>query len=599
MRRAKKKGNSNMWGLRSYIKPYWKFAVLAPIFMLFEVFFDLLQPQLAAYIVNNGVVERDFSIIQHTGVMMVVVTLLSLVTGVACNLFASRASQNFGADIREALFNKVQTFSFENMDTFKSGSLITRLTNDVVQVQNLVQIALQGLVRAPSLLIGSVVMALLMNVQLGLILLGTLVILIIVLIVLIRFSSPLFTSVQTKLDAVNNRMQENLAGMRVVKAFVRSDYEAEQFREVNKDYTQISIRAARFISINLPIATLIMNTCLVIVLLYGGNLVWGQSVKVGDLVAFINYVIQVLSSILMVSGLLMTVSQANVSARRIQEVLTTQSTIEQQPTSRDTSSVKAQHVKFDNVSFSYHDSEQGEAVVLNNINMEAFHGETVAIIGATGSGKSTLIQLIPRLYDVSSGSVQINGKDIRHLPLHELRRNIGMVLQESFLFTGTIRENIAYGKSNATQAEIEAAAMTAQAHEFISNLPEGYNTKLGQKGVNLSGGQKQRISIARALLIQPPILIMDDSTSALDLSTEKQLRTALNNLMNDNITFLIAQRISSVIHAHKIIVLDDGCIVGSGTHTQLMETCAVYQDIYRSQFGNSEQEVAYVGQSFN
>lgn len=576
-----------MWGLRAYFKPYWKFLVLGPLFMIFEVFFDLLQPRLAAHIVNFGIVDRDFSVIERTGLLMVGAALLSLITGVGCNLFASRASQNFGADVREALFTKVQAFSFDNMDAFKSGTLITRMTSDVVQVQNLLQLALQGMVRAPSLLVGSVVMALLMNLKLGLILLGTLIVLVAALVVLIRFSNPLFAGVQARLDAVNTRIQENLAGIRVVKAFVRTDYEMRRFREVNEDYTAISIRAARFIALNAPIVTLIMNACMVTVLLYGGDLVSIGSVQAGDLVAFVNYVVQVLSSLLMVSGLLMNVSQANVSARRIGEVLTTQPHIEGKAREED-ASIPAAHVEFAQVSFSYNGSSDPKDLVLRDIDIEASRGDTIAIIGATGAGKSTLVQLIPRLYDVTSGAIRVDGKDIRELPLIGLRRRIGMILQESFLFTGTIRDNIAFGKPDATQAEIEAAARIAQAHDFIAKLTDGYDTQLGQRGVNLSGGQKQRLSIARTLLVKPPILIMDDSTSALDLGTERRLRTALQEVMKDTITFFIAQRISSVIEAKRIVVLDDGAIVGSGTHAQLMAECEVYQDIYRSQFGKRE-----------
>ncbi|PWW08658.1 ATP-binding cassette subfamily B protein [Paenibacillus cellulosilyticus] len=579
-----------MWGLASYIKPYLKFVILGPLFMILEVFFDLMQPTLAAHIVDFGVVPRDFHVIERTGILMAVVALLSLVTGVGCNLFASRASQNFGADIREALFKKVQTFSFDNMDTFKSGSLITRMTNDVVQVQNLLQMALQGLVRAPSLLIGSVVMALIINLRLGLILLGTLIVLIVVLVLLIRSSSPLFAAVQTKLDAVNTRIQENLAGIRVIKAFVRSGYEKEQFQAVNRDYTEISIRAARFIALNSPIVTFIMNGCLVAILLYGGDQVSSGMGQVGDLVAFVNYVVQVLSSLLMVSGLLMNITQANVSAKRIREVLDTYSAIEESKQEKR-APITAEHVKLEQVSFSYNHSTAAKDLVLKDINIEARRGDTVAIIGATGSGKSTLVQLLPRLYDVTSGSVQIDGIDIRNLPLLELRRQIGMILQDAFLFTGTIRDNIAFGKPNATQEEIEAAAITAQAHDFVTKLPDGYNTKLGQRGVNLSGGQKQRLSIARALLVKPPILIMDDSSSALDLVTERRLRDALKQLTKDNITFLIAQRISSVMEAQQILVIDEGEIVGRGTHAELLASCDVYQDIYRSQYG--KQEVSY------
>ncbi|HEO8420459.1 TPA: ABC transporter ATP-binding protein [Yersinia enterocolitica] len=576
-----------MWGLKSYIKPYWKFMILAPLFMIGEVFFDLLQPKLAAYIVNFGVVERNFQVIEHTGLLMVLVAFLSLVTGVSCNFFASRVSQNFSADIREEIFKKIQTFSFENMDKFQSGSLITRMTNDVIQIQNLMQVMLQGLVRAPSLLIGSVVMALLINVKLGLILFGTLLVLIIVLVILIKFASPLFTKVQEKLDGVNTSIQENLAGIRVVKAFVRADYETKRFQKVNRDYTEISIRAARFIAINSPIVTLIMNICLVAILLYGGNMVWMNTVQVGDLVAFINYVVQVLSSLLMVSGVLMNITQANVSATRIQEVLTMKETMKDNQVSH-TSALSASNIVFNNVVFSYNGSTNAKDVVLQNIHFKAKRGDTVAIIGSTGAGKTTLVQLIPRLYEATSGSIEIDGRDIRNIALLELRKKIGMILQETILFTGTIRDNIAFGKVNAIQEEIEAATKIAQAHDFISKLPNGYDTIVGQKGVNLSGGQKQRISIARAILIQPPILIMDDSTSALDVATEKKLRVAIEKLSKQTISFMVAQRISSVIDAEKILVMEEGSIVGKGTHKELLATCEVYQDIYQSQFGKRE-----------
>lgn len=355
----------------------------------------------------------------------------------------------------------------------------------------------------------------------------------------------------------------------------------------------MSIRAARFVALNSPIVTLIMNACLVTVLLYGGNQVSFGSVQAGDLVAFVNYVVQVLSSLLMVSGLLMNVSQARVSADRIREVLNTVPHIEGGAPDKN-AALPGRHVKLDQVSFSYNGSSDPRDLVLRNISIEASRGETVAIIGATGSGKTTLVQLIPRLYDATSGSIQMDGQDIRELPLLELRSRIGMILQESFLFTGTIRDNIAFGNPGAAQAEVEAAARTAQAHDFISRLPEGYDTKLGQKGVNLSGGQKQRLSIARALLVKPPVLIMDDSMSALDSRTERSLRTALKNVMQDTITFLIAQRISSVMDAQKILVLDEGEIAGSGTHEELMKSSKVYQEIYRSQFGM--QEVPYAQQ---
>jgi len=577
--------------LGKYFKPYRKYFILGPLFMLGEVFFDLLQPQLAARIVNDGVLANDFSVIRNTGLLMLAVTALGLASGVACNIAASRASQNIGADIREALFNRIQAFSSGNVDRFGSGSLITRLTSDVTQVQNLVQILLQRLVRSPSLLVGSVVMALVIHVRLGLLLLAALIVLSTVLYLLVRRSLPLFEGIQKRLDRMNMRMQENLAGIRVVKAFDRSDYETARFAEVNRDYTDISIRAARRIALNAPIVTLFMNACLVGLILYGGNLTWSDELKPGDLVAFINYVLQVLSSLLMVTGLLMNVSQAAVSARRVAEVLREKPVIDSGK--RDGSvGLPARHVEFDRVSFAYSGADGGRHFVLKDISFQARRGETVAIIGSTGAGKSTLVQLIPRLYDVTAGAIRIDGKDIRDIPPAELRRRIGMVTQEPLLFTGTIRDNIAFGKPDAAQEEIEAAARIAQAHDFIIRLPDGYDTRLGQRGVNLSGGQKQRIAIARAILVRPPILILDDSTSALDAGTERRLREALRELAAGSVTFLIAQKIASVMRADTIIVLENGEMAGRGTHEELMRTCGVYRDIFRSQFGEREMRYA-------
>lgn len=575
-----------MWKLRNYLKPYWKSFVLAPCFMVFEVLFDLLLPKFVADLVDNGVVKHDFQIILHTGAIMVLTAFLGLIAGVGCNFFASHASQNFGADIREAAFTKVQSFSFENLDTFKTGSLITRMTNDVTQVQNLLRMGMQTFIRTPGLLVGSIIMAIIMSPRLGLILLQTILLLAVVLTVLIRHSFPIFSHVQLKLDAVNTRLQENLAGIRVVKAFVRSLYETKLFEQANRDYAQTSIKASLVIALNYPVVNLIMNACLVGIVYYGGNLVWAKSMPVGNLVAFVNYVTQALSALLNLSSILVNVSQATVSVKRIQQVLSTRPDIEDSETAQPFP-IQGWVVEFDHVSFSYR-REEAETEVLRDISFTAHLGETIAIIGPTGSGKSTLVQLIPRLYDVSSGSIRIDGKDIREIPLLDLRRHIGMVLQESFLFTGTISENIAFGKPDATPEEIEAAAKIAQAHDFISGLPDGYRTQIGQKGINLSGGQKQRLSIARALLVRPPILILDDSTSALDLGTEKEIRDGLKEVMKKSITFLIAQRISSVRSADQILVLEDGKIAGRGTHEKLMETSRVYQEIYDSQFGRKE-----------
>ncbi|GAA4834134.1 ABC transporter ATP-binding protein [Paenibacillus vulneris] len=581
-----------MWKLFRYLKPYWKSALLAPLLMLVEVYMDLLQPKLMASIVNEGVLQRDLLHIQKVGAMMIGFSLIGLIGGLGCTVFSSLASQNFGADVRKDLFQKVQSFSFRNLDQFKAGSLVTRLTNDVVQMQNLVQMTLRILVRAPFLAIGSLIMAVTISYRLAIILAVVIPILFLVLYLLIRFAFPLFSIVQSKLDSVNNVLQENLAGIRVVKAFVRSDYENKRFRKANNDYTEIAMKATRIVALNMPVMTLILNASIVAVLWYGGNLTWEGSLPVGDLIAFVNYVTQVLFSLLMVGMMLMFVSRAKASADRINEVMEVQSEITDDGHTVDRA-VRAGEVTFEHVSFAYSTdasvpkdslSEQKE-LVLKDIHFTASPGQTVAILGATGSGKSTLVSLIPRLYDTTKGTVLIDGIDVRQMSLDQLRHQVGMVLQQAILFTGTIRDNIRFGKPDASQEEVEAAAKAAQAHDFIMSMPEGYDTELGQRGVNLSGGQKQRISIARALLVRPSILILDDSTSAVDLGTESRIQAAIKELMRESTCFLIAQRISSVLDADKILVLEEGRIVAEGTHQELIRTSPEYQDIYNSQIG--------------
>ncbi|OXM83581.1 ABC transporter ATP-binding protein [Paenibacillus rigui] len=573
-----------MWKLRGYLKPYWKASLLAPLFMLLEVYMDLLQPKLMASIINEGVLRGDLPHIQQTGLAMIGIALIGLLGGIGCTIYSSIASQCFGADLRKDLFQKVQSFSFRNLDRIPAGSLITRLTNDIVQLQNMVQMTLRILIRSPFLALGSLIMAVTISPRLALVLAIVLPILFLVLYVLIRFAFPLFSMVQNKLDQVNTVLQENLTGIRVVKAFVRSRFENKRFQAANQDYMDIALRASRVVSINMPVMMLILNLSIVAVLWFGGHHVWEGSMPVGDLVAFINYVTQVLMSFSMVGMILMNVSRAKVSADRVNEVLRTESEITDRPQASD-AAIRQGRVTFDRVSFAYPNQQE---LALRDISFTAEPGRTVAILGATGSGKSSLVHLIPRLYDTTGGQVLIDGTDVRDIQLQHLRTHVGMVLQESFLFTGTIRDNIRFGRPDATDAEVKAAAQAAQAHEFIARMPGGYDTLLGQRGVNLSGGQKQRISIARALLVRPAILILDDSTSAVDLGTESRIQRALRELMRTSTCFLIAQRISSVLDADKILVLDEGRIVAEGTHAELYRSSAVYQDIYRSQLGKEE-----------
>lgn len=568
-----------------YLKPYWLPVLLAPLLMLVEVFMDLLQPKLMADIVNNGVMTGDLSYIRNTGLLMLGVAVVGLIGGIGCTVYSSIASQHFGADLRKDVFGKVQSFSFRNLDRFQAGSLVTRLTNDVVQMQNLVQMTLRILVRSPFLAIGSCIMAFMLSPKLAIILVVAMPVLFVTQYYLIRTSFPLFSKVQNKLDGVNTVLQENLSGIRVVKAFVRSAYENSRFGKANGDFTEVAVKASRIVAINMPIMMFIMNASIVAVLWFGAGLNWNSSLQIGDLIAFINYVTQLLSSLLMVGMMMVSVSRAKASGDRIREVLETEPEIRDSGDAK-TGVIRAGRIEFDRVSFKY-DAGRDE-YELKDVSFTAEPGQTVAVLGSTGSGKSTLVNLISRLYEVSEGSIRIDGVDIRQIRLEHLRRQVAMVLQQAILFSGTVRDNIRFGRPDASQEEVEEASRAAQAHEFISRMPDGYDSIIGQRGVNLSGGQKQRVSIARALLARPAILVLDDSTSAVDLGTESRIQRALKELMSASTTIVIAQRISSVMDADRIIVMEDGRIAAIGTHGELMRTCAVYQDIYESQLGKEE-----------
>ncbi len=571
-----------------YIKPYWKAALLGPLLMVLEVSMDLLQPKLMAQIVDQGVLAGNLDEIRRTGLMMLVTSLIGLIGGVGCGIFSTIAAMRFGADLREAVFNKVQRFSFRNLEKMHTASLITRLTNDVSQVQLFVQMLLRMMVRSPFLAVGSLILAFTISWKLAMILVVVVPVLFTVVAVITRKGFPLFAKVQKRLDRMNTVLQENLAGIRVVKAFVRSDYETKRFTEANDDYMAVALRANVMMATLSPVMFLLLNGTIVTVLWLGGNLFWDKALPIGDLAAFINYVTQLLSSLLMVGMMLANISRATASSERIVEVLETEPEIKN-PDRVLAERIRKGRIEFEGVGFAYDGGER----VLRDISFTVQPGETLAILGATGSGKSTLVSLIPRLYEAEEGRVLIDGTDVRDYPLEGLRGSIGMVLQEAVLFSGTIRENIAFGMPDASPEEVEAAAQAAQAHEFIMGLPQGYETVLGQRGVNLSGGQKQRISIARALLMKPSVLIFDDSTSAVDLGTESRIQKALRERMKETTSLIIAQRISSVMEADRILVLEDGTVAASGNHRELMANSPVYRDIYRSQLG--EEEVHYAG----
>lgn len=566
--------------LAKYLKPYWKSVLLAPLFMMLEVITDLLQPTMMAYIIDKGVAYGDIKYILSVGLIMVGTAILGTIGGFGCVYFSSKAGLGFSTDLRADLFRKIQTFSFDSLDKFSTPSLITRLTNDVVQTQNFVLSLLRIFVRAPLLAIGGIVMALAINAKLALILLVTIPILAVSLAFIIKKGFPLFTIVQKKLDNINAVVRENLTGVRVVKAFVRSDYEKNRFGNSNTELKEVTVKASRIVGLTFPIMILLMNLSVITVIWFGGFQVNTGGMQVGQVMAFVNYIMQILFSLMMVAFLLMMVSRVKASSDRLVQVFDTETDIKNADNA-STTPIKEGRIEFENVSF-YYAEAIGEPV-LKDISFSVTPGQTVGILGSTGAGKSTLVNLIARFYDVDKGRILIDGRDIRNIALNTLRNDISMVLQESILFSGTIMENIRWGKETATEDEVVQASKDAQADEFINNLTEGYNTILGQRGVNVSGGQKQRIAIARALIGEPKILILDDSTSAVDLGTEGKIQDALKRRLKGTTCFIIAQRISSVIEADKIIVLEKGEIVGMGTHEELIEGCEVYKDIYKSQ----------------
>ena len=569
--------------LASFLRPYWRYAMICPLLMVVEVAMDLLQPKLMQQIVDVGIARLDLTIVLHTGVLMMGVALVGLLGGGGNTVFAVKVAQGVGADVRSTLFRKVLSFSFGNLDALKTGELVTRLTNDVTQVQEVVMILLRILIRAPLMLVGSIIMAVFTSPRLAVIVFLLMPILAGVLGWVLRSVRPMFAEVQRKLDAINTIIQENLAGMRVVKAFVRADYEERRFARANEDLMNQTIRAIRLMAIVMPCMTLVLNLGIVGAVWFGGFQVIHGNMQVGQIIAFVNYLLRTLFAVVMVGMLLVRVSRAEASAERILEVLHSQPEITDKPGALATFQSRGR-VVFEHVSFSYNGNHHEP--VLQDLHFTAEPGQTVAILGATGSGKSSLVHLIPRYYDVAAGRVLIDGVDVRDLSQSVLHQRIAVVLQEAILFSGTIRENICYGRPEATEEDMISAAKAAQAHEFISAFSDGYATLVGQRGVNLSGGQKQRIALARALLTNPMLLILDDSTSAVDIETEAKIQDALAILMQGRTTFVIAQRISTVLNADKILVLDQGRLVAEGKHLELMAASAIYREIYDSQLGD-------------
>lgn len=576
------KKKQNKIKLSRYLKPYWLFAIISPLFMAGEVMADLFQPTLMAQIVNtvveSGDVETVLSTILMTGLKMLGIVTLGGLMGLLCCYTASVASQGFGNDLRVDAFNKVMSLSQEQTDSFTTGSLVTRLTNDITSLQDLVQMILRMMVRAPIFLVGGLIMCTNLDVKFGTVVLFSLPFQIIIVLVMIFKAFPIFSVAQKKLDNVNSVVQENVTGARVVKAYTREEHEIGRFQKANKDFCDINMKALMLMSTLMPCLMIVMNLSILVIIYIGGLQVEAAAINVGDVMAAVQYVSQVLMSVMMVSMMFNQFARGRACADRVREIL------EADPVIKDGSNTESSEqgtIRFENVSFQY-PGAQGK-MVLDNISFSVKKGETVAIIGATGSGKTSLVNLIPRFYDTVDGNVYVDGINVRDWDLHALRGRIGYVLQKSELFSGTVSENILWGDSNASADAIASAARVAQAEEFVSKMPDGYESYVAEKGASLSGGQKQRVAISRAVLRNPEIIIFDDSTSALDLGTEAKLRQALNTEFADTTVIMIAQRIASVMYADKIAVLENGKITAFADHDTLMQTSETYRDIYNSQ----------------
>ena len=567
----------------THLQGYKKDAVKAPILIILEVICELLLPLVMAEIVDTAIPSGDVQYIFQMGAIMLLLAGISMLCGVLAAKYAAFASQGFGGNLRQCLFDKVQEFSFADIDRFSSASLITRMTNDVNAMTMMLAMGLRMLVRAPVMLVAAVIISVTLNARLALILLVVIPLMVLVIGILMKMCTKLFEVMQTKIDGLNNTLQENLVAIRVVKAFVREDHERKKFKKANDDLMNAALAVGLRIIAILPVMMLAMNGATVAVLYFGGRMVMGATFDLGQLQAFINYIFQILMSVMMVAMSLLQLSRAQACAHRINEVLNTEPSVEDKDTAAQTQLPAPRgEVEFRDVSFKYVTSGSGDDV-LSHISFTVKPGQFVAIVGGTGTGKSSLVNLIPRFYDVTGGQVLVDGVDVRDYPLEELRSRIGMVLQTNVLFTGTIRENLLWGNPDATEEEIIQAAKDAQAYDFIMSFPDGFDTYLDQGGVNVSGGQKQRLCIARAMLRKPAILILDDSTSAVDSATEAAIRESFARNLKDTTVIIIAQRISSVQYADEILILDDDHIVGQGTHEELLASNEIYQEIYQSQ----------------
>lgn len=564
-----------------YIKPYLSAFIIGPILMIVEVVGEVLLPKFMANIINIGAANHDVPYIISMGAVMVLTALFMMAGGVGGAYFAAKAAISFSADLRSDTFQKVQQFSFANLDQYSTGSLVTRLTNDVTQVQNLINMALRMMLRAPGMLIGALIMAFMMNAELALVILVVIPVLVLLIGLVIKTAFPRFNMMQKKLDALNSNIQEVLTNVRVIKSFVRGEYEEEKFARSNEELKESSLSAFNVVILNMPIMMLIMNLTTLGVVWFGGKQILAGAMPVGDLTAFTSYIVQILMSLMMLAMVLLQCSRAMASLHRITEVLDTKVTLTDEGCAKPDKKVESGKVEFKDVTFRYY--KDNKEAVLSHISFQIESGKVLGIIGGTGSGKTTLVQMIPRLYDADQGEILVDDVNVKDYSLQNLRQGVGMVLQKNVLFSGSIMENLMWGDEEASREEILQAARAAQADGFVSGFVKGYETELGQGGVNVSGGQKQRLCIARALIKKPKILILDDSTSAVDTATEAKIRESFGTTLKDTTKIVIAQRITSVMEADEILVLEEGQIVGKGSHEELLAGCQAYQEIYYSQ----------------
>lgn len=569
-----------------YIRPYIKYYILGPCFMMVEVLGDVLMPYMLAKMINQGIAVRDADYIVKMGIVMALTAVCMAAGGVLGAWFAANAAMNFGADLRMDLFEKVQKFSFQNIDNFSTGSLITRLTNDITQIQNMIMRTLRACLRSPGILIGAMIMAFVISPKLSVLFLIVVPVLGVLIAVIMRKAFPQFRALQEKLDYLNSCIQEGLVNIRLVKSFVRGDFEEMRFEKRNQELKEANFAAMKTMLLYTPLMTFALNVTTVAVVWFSGNMIVGGNMQVGDLTAFTNYIVQIMSSMTMLSIVFLNWARAIASFKRVSEVLDETIDLTDDDAHCREKQVTQGVVEFQNVSFRYY--KNSEEWVVENVSFHLDAGKTLGIIGPTGSGKSTLVSMIPRLYDADKGSVLIDGTDVREYSLKPLRDGIGMVLQNNTLFSGSIDKNLKWGDENASDEEIRQAAKDAQADGFIRSFEDGYETELGQSGSNVSGGQKQRLCIARALLKKPRILILDDSASAVDTATEARIRETLAADYRNMTKIIIAQRISSVMDADEILVMDNGKTAGLGTHEQLLKECPIYQEIYEVQQGKEE-----------